>query len=101
MDGFAGEPAHRERVVAHHLGVHAEARATGEPAVGRIFRILVGRHGGALTIGGGGHHQTHEFPHIPAALTEFHGQPVEQCGMAGQFAADAEVAGGAHEAGAE
>ena len=70
-----------EGAVAQHLGVHAEARAAGEEFVAEVFCEALGCGHGGLAVGGGGDQQAVEFFHVPTALAEFDGEPVEQLGV--------------------
>ena len=89
-------------VVADHLGVHAEPRPAREQPVLRVLLELLRR--APRPTGGRSaevDQQLEEPLHVPARLAELDGQPVEQLGMRGKLAADAEVAGRADQAGAE
>src|SRR5439155_27318796 len=95
------QAARRPRVIADHLGVHAEARAARQVAVVRVLLALLRRRGRRLTVGRRRHDQLEELLDVPAALAELDRQPVEQLGVTGRLAAGAEVAGRAYQAGAE
>ncbi len=78
-----------------------EPRPARQQAIVRVFLALLGRDGGRLPVGRRLDEQPEESLDVPARFAEFDGQPVEQLGMRRQLAGDAEVAGGAHQAGAE
>ena len=89
---FGGEcAAGGEGVIADHFGVHAEARASAEEGVGAVeFEFSRGGDGG-LAIGSGRDDEFEELLGIPTGFAEFDGEPVEQFGVAGGGAHDAEV----------
>ena len=59
------QPAHRQRLVADHFGVHPEARAAGEQTVEQVLleKLIVGD--GALAIRGGGDDEAEDVFYIP------------------------------------
>ena len=59
-------------VVAHHLGIHAEARAAGEQLVGGVLDRQFRAEVSLLAVGRGGDDETEEFLHIPAFFPELH-----------------------------
>src|SRR5262249_26787123 len=90
-----------ESVVAHHLGVHAEAGAARQIAVLRVFFELLRRRNRCLSISRGHDDHLDEPLHVPTRFAELDGHPVEQFRVGRQLAADAEIAGGPYDAGAE
>ncbi len=100
-DGGVEQVRDGEGVIADHFGIHAEAWAAGEKAVGGIAGDFFGGDGGGLAIGGGGDHEPEQVLDIPATGLEFDGEPVEQLLVDGILAHDAEVIDGPDEAGAE
>ena len=76
------QAADRQGVVAHHLGVEAEAVLPGQPDVGRVALAQLLRRHRRLPVGVRHHHQLQHVLHVPAAVDELDGQPVEQFGVA-------------------
>ena len=72
-----------------------------EQPVVRILGELVRRAERHLAVGGGGQHLPVESLHVPAALAEIDGQPVEQLRVRGRLALAAEIVGGLDDADAE
>ena len=97
----AEEAGDGEGVVADGFGVEAEAGAAGVEVVGVVFFDEFGGEGGVLAEGGGGGDEAEEFFHGPAVFHEGDGEVVEQFGMGGRGAFDAEVFDGGDEAVAE
>ncbi len=95
------QAARGQSVVADHLGIEPVARAAREQPILRVLLQRYLRDHGRLAVGGGGHQHLEEALDVPALLAEFDGQPVEQLGVAGQIAGDAEVAAAADQAVAE
>lgn len=62
---------------------------------------MLGIAGGGESVGATEHHLADHFLHAPAVRDETDGEMIEQLGMRGIGASDAEVIGGAHEAFAE
>ena len=95
------QAARRQRQVAHHLGVHAEARpARKEPVLG-IDLELVFTDPGGLPVRRRRHHQADQLFDVPAGLAEFHGQPVEQLRVRRRLALRSEIFRRLHQAGSE
>ena len=96
------QAADGQGVVAHELGVEPEARLAGESAVVRDRAPGArARSARGLAVGGRGDEGPHHVLHVPAALHELDGQPVEQLGVGRPLALRAEVVEGAGEALAE
>ena len=104
-----GEAAYRsiepaggeEHVVAQGFDIEAAAVGAPEEAVLRVNGAGGGVVGGGLLVGGGEEDAAVEFFERPAGGDEVDGEGIEEFGMGGQIAAEAEVAGGGDEAGAE
>ena len=100
LEGFHGRPAdffdqqprHRERLIADHFSREPEARAAREEPVLGIALQERGRAHRGLPVGRARDDQAEQLLHIPAALDESHGEPVEQVGMRRHFALRAEIA---------
>ena len=95
------KPTGREGGIADHLTVHPETRAAREQAVRRVALDLCARGGRALPVGRAGDDEFHQPLHVPAALAEFDGEPVEKLGVRWSVAHDAEILGRFDESGAE
>ena len=67
----------------------------------RVFFAFLRRGHGRLPVGRRLDHHAEEALHVPARFAKVDGQPVEQLGVRGKLAGDAEVAGRAHQAAAE
>ena len=87
--------------IAQHPGGQAMAGAAGEEAIFGVDLDEGGGDFGALAVGAAGDDETEEVLDVPAAVHEFDGEPVEQFGVAGFLALQAEVLDAFDEAGAE
>ena len=90
-----------QRRIAQHLGVHPEARATGEQTVLRIALDVFGGRLDRLPIRR--RHDEHLVQplDLPPVFDEIDGEPVEQLGVRRPAAHQAQVATGFDEAGAK
>ena len=81
-----------EGVVADLFSCQANAGATGEKAVLRVFlqQVHLGGNGG-LAVGGGEGDGLAESLDVPAGVHEINRDPVQQLGMRGELALHAEV----------
>ena len=84
-------------MIANHLGIHAEARATREETVIEILLLTSGIGCGTLSVGRRHHDELLQGLDVPSAGDEFGGQPIEEFGMGRQFTLAAEVFAGLYQ----
>src|SRR5207302_10964009 len=81
-DFFYQQATGGQNGVAQHLAIHAKARAAGEKTILWILFSKLRRYASGLPVG----RRHDELPikalHIPAAIAEIDGQPVQQFRMA-------------------
>ena len=99
--GLVQEPGHVQGLVPEDLRVEAEARAPGQQAVVRVDLELTGPDVGVLAVGAAEHQPLVHGLHVPAALHEGHGEPVQQLGVTRPLALVPEVVRGGDDAGPE
>ena len=93
--------ARGQRVVAHHLRIHAETRPARQQPVLRILLDLFRRDVSRLPVRRRCHDEREKFLHIPARFAELHRQPVEQFLIRRTLALRAEILRRFHQPGAE
>ena len=95
------ETGNGEGIIANEFGIDAEAALAGEFAVVRIGGEEFRGDRGDLAVGVTGDDAADHPLHIPAAVHEFAGEPIEEGGVGGGFSLGAEVIEHLAEAGTE
>ena len=95
---FAEQAGDGQRVVANHLGIHADSRSPRVELILVVALEQLGRHLRRLPVRGRGDDLSQHLLHRPTVVHELHRQPIEQLRMSRRLALHAKILNRFHDA---